>query len=181
MWSTAVIFVFLALGAYYFNTEQAILPGPEVAAARKYAESMATYRQALINFSTRYPGVTGAVPHQSVGGLAGIDGFFPTGYGQDLAAQWANYIDAEGIIYVYPASEVKIRFTEEIVRLSRNSVVAGEVAADHTLHAPADVASPALPNYSPQIPLPGDYHPGAAILVPAFIPVGYPVWLAHRN
>lgn len=182
MWNVLILSAMLALAGYYTLSDLQILPDPEYVAARNLAASMGMYRQAVINYSTANPAVTG----QSVDPSA----YFPTGYTTEAASQWSNYVEPDGTIYVFrdPIKALPLNITAEIVSLSQNSVLAGESGAtDNMLHAPADVATPVgWVNNGHDIPLATDYHVASRIpLTPSsttpIVPPGSPVWLAYRN
>lgn len=181
MWNVFILSAMLALAGYYTLSDLRILPDHERVAAENLAASMGTYRQAVINFSTANPGVTGQTVNPSA--------YFPTGYTAEAASQWSNYIEPDGTIYVFrnPDIELPVNITDEIVRLSQNSVLAGESGADNLLHAPADVATPAgWVNNGYDIPRATDYQVTSRIpLTPSsatrIVPAGSPVWLAYRN
>lgn len=169
MWYAMVFSVMLAVAGYYSGS--APLVDEQAAAARNLATSMAIYRQLLIAYATAHPSATARnVP------LAQLTAYFPLGYTQESAQLWRNYVDSDGILYVYPARALALSITNELVALSQNSVLVGDAGIDGNLHAPANLASfdslpPAVGHTSTDIPLP----PGAAISA------GLPVWLAFRN
>lgn len=182
MWNIMMLSAMLAFAGYYTLADLRILPEPQSVAAKNLAASMGTYRQAVINYASANPAVTG----QSVDPSA----YFPIGYTSEDASRWSNYVEPDGTIYVFrdPNQALPLNITAEIVSLSQNSVLAGEAgAADNLLHAPADVATPAgWTNNGQDIPLAPDYHgaprialtPSTATLI---VPPGSPVWLAYRN
>ncbi|MFZ2999115.1 MAG: type IV pilus biogenesis protein PilM [Undibacterium umbellatum] len=176
-----VMAVLTALTGWYVSLAWQVQPDSDAAAARKLAEDMAIYRQAVIRFSTQYPQLTGSIANTGNGIDPGIKEFFPPMYSPQFQEKWRNYITEDGLIYIYPAQEQVTGLCDAIVSLSGNSVLAGFSAIDGTLHAPADIATSLAAGSSQDIPLPPDYHPVGNIPLPSAIPAGVVVWVAHRN
>lgn len=181
MWNSMVMAVLTALTGWYVSLAWQVQPDSDAAAARKLAEDMAIYRQAVIRFSTQYPQLSGSIANTGNGIDPGIKEFFPPMYAAQFQGKWRNYITEDGLIYIYPAQEQVTGLCDAIVSLSGNSVLAGFSAIDGTLHAPADIATSLAAGSSQDIPLPPDYHPVGNIPLPSAIPAGVVVWVAHRN
>lgn len=182
MLNVLILSAMLAFAGFYTLSDLRLQPNSEYVAARTLATSMGIYRQAVINYSTANPEVTGCTVDPSA--------FYPTGYTTQAAVQWSNYVEPDGTIYIFraPNKMLPVNITAEIVSLSQNSVLAGESGtSDNMLHAPADIATPTgWVNKEKDIPLATDYHvesripltPSTATLI---VPRGSPVWLAYRN
>lgn len=168
MWYASVLFVMVAVAGYYSGSVPAV--DDRAATARNLAESMGVYRQSLINYATNQRPVSGSVT------LAQLRAYFPLGYTQESAKMWRNYVDKNGVLYVYPARSLLFPITDELVTLSQNSVLVGDAGSDGKLHAPANLPTfdslpPPKGKSSHDIPLPPE----------AGITAGLPVWLGFRN
>ena len=185
MWNVAMLTIMLSLVGYYSMIDQRVVPNAQDAVARNLAGSMGTYRQAVIDYCTAYFLTYGvSVPTGLIENSALT---LPTGYTTELASRWKNYIDGSGTIYIFPSTTLPVNITGEVVRLSQNSVLAGEAGSDGTLHAPADLATPIsyVPPSTPtqDIPLAPDYHPTTRIPLPA-VAVGITPaikWIAYET
>lgn len=182
MWNIFMLTAMLGIAGYYTVSDLQVLPDPQQVSARNLAASMGAYRQAVINYATANPAVTGQTVDPSA--------YFPTGYTAQTASQWSNYIEPDGTITIFrePTRPLPVNITAEIVSLSQNSVLAGESgASDNMLHAPADIATPAgWVNNGQDIPLATDYLGASRIpLTPSttllIVPRSSPVWMAYRN
>lgn len=168
MWYAMVFSVMLAVAGYYSGSVSHF--DDRAVAARNLAESMGVYRQMLICYATANPTATGSVT------LGKLMPYFPIGYTKTSAQLWRNYIDSNGILYVYPAQSLALSITDELVALSQNSVLVGEAGNDGKLHAPAN-----LPSLDSVPPIAGNRSNDISLPPEAAISAGLPLWLAFRN
>lgn len=187
MWNAMVLTVMMSVAGYYAMTGQERMMTAEQSQTVNLADDMAVYRQLVVNYFTANPGFTrnAAVPS---GDLTVPDWVKPLNI-----ARWSNYIDGDGTIYIFAAAPLPVSITSDIVKLSRNSVLAGEAVAAAGgalhLHAPADMDTQTTPRaIAGRGDLSGlleatDYGAHAPIALPpdAGIQAGSPVWLASRN
>ncbi|WP_211474764.1 type IV pilus biogenesis protein PilM [Collimonas humicola] len=171
MWGVLMLVCMLSVAGYYSMAGQENLIASENSVAANLAINMAVYRQAVIDYSSANPA---ALATSVASGALSL----PSWGIPSALSRWDNYIDRNGVIYVFTRMKLPVNITADIVSLSRNSVLAGEAAATAAgslyLNAPADIAV---------TPLAAQQAPRQVILLPApaAIPVGSPVWLASRN
>lgn len=162
MWPLAVLTVLLTLSGYYALDGQQRQTAAGQGRAEVLADSMAVYRQAVRQYFASYPGPQHSVSLAALRASHALPAWSPlyTGAGPAL---WANYRAADGTIYIYAAATPAQNIAAELVRLSRNSVLAGVFrAGDATLY------SPVFGNTGIPLPTPAE----------AAIPNGSPVWIA---
>jgi hypothetical protein len=185
MWNILVITVLLSVCGYYSLVGQQRLDASEKNVALSIAIGMETYKQAVVSYYASNPGAS-MNTSISAASLSASGAFPDWANSAALCSQWNNFVDGEGTIYIYEQSPLPVNITADIVKLSQNSVLAGQ-AVDNggqlTLYAPADIgtAPPSTLSQSSGIPEASDYgNSHAPIVLPAAaaIPVGSPVWLA---
>jgi len=169
----------ISLTGYYSLVDEKVVPIAQDVNARNLATSMGVYRQAVINYASDKTHST------EINMSVNPSEKFPTGYTTSSAALWTNYVDGNGIIYIFPAAPLPVNITSEIVALSQNSILAGESnSTGDALIAPADPHPPRRwINNDQDIPLAKDYLGSTPIPLPpaAAIPANSAIWLALRN
>lgn len=182
MWSAMVMAMMIATAGYYALAAQERVT-INVSQGANLATDMATYRQMVINYAS-------LPANRNVNDVrvpaSALDQ--PFWLKPAVLAQWDNYIDGSGAIYVFVKADtpLPVNITADIVKLSRNSVLAGEAIVRNgslVLRAPGDRDT------STGVPIDGhgslleaiDYGAHPALALPTQIPVGSPVWLASRN
>ncbi|RJF92128.1 type IV pilus biogenesis protein PilM [Noviherbaspirillum saxi] len=151
MWAIWILFAIGSV-AGYFTVARDVQDTVQVQArAEDLAMNMGVYRAALVRYVAAHPGVNGVVQDSSIG--------LPSWYVRHPL--WSNHV-AGGKITVYASAIPPVNITREIVRLSQNSMLAGEAnAGAGTLHSPIF----------------GDTN----IPLPSIVPDRAPVWIATIN
>jgi hypothetical protein len=185
MWNILVLTIILSVCGYYSMVGQQRLDANEKNIALSIAIGMGTYRQAVVSYYAQNPG---APLNTSLSAATlSASGAFPNwANSASLCSQWNNFIDGNGMIYIYEQSPLPANIISDIVTLSQNSVLAGQAISNGgqlTLYAPADIgtAPPSTLSQSSGIPEASDYgaiHDPIVLPAAAAIPVGSPVWLA---
>jgi hypothetical protein len=151
MWAIWILFAIGSVAGYFTVARDVQGTTSVQARADDLAMNMGVYRAALVRYVTAHPGVNGVVQDSSIG--------LPSWYVRHPL--WSNYV-AGGTITVYANATPPVNITKEVVRLSHNSVFAGEAnAITGTLHSPVYGDT--------NIPLPG------------VVPDRAPVWIATIN
>jgi hypothetical protein len=167
MWNLVVLTVLVSLTGYYATANKNGLSDPTAVASMPYAESMAIYREAVIQYFT-VPAHSGETNTSIT--LSALTPFLPTWSTMNQApwsTMWKNYRDASGVIYIYAAQfpgGVPGGVVADIVELSQHSIFAGMYRQGATtVYSPINGNTP------------------FAIPAAANIPVGSPVWVAMRR
>ena len=183
MWNFLVLAMLFSVAGYYAMTDQKQVAATQTAQIQlTLAGDMAIYRQAVIDYYKANPGA----PLNGAVSTPVLSAYFP-GWSNtaELSAQWSNWIDGNGTIYIYTQAPLPTNIISSIVSLSQNSILAGEAVMQGgqlVLYAPADIptAPPSTMGSSSGLPYASDYGPHGALALPpaAAIPAGSPVWLA---
>ncbi|NRR33764.1 type IV pilus biogenesis protein PilM [Oxalobacteraceae bacterium] len=161
MWPLAVLTTLLSLSGYYALEGQQRQTAASQGKAAVLADSMAVYREAVRQYFASHPGPQRSVTLAALRASHALPAWSPL-YTDTGPAPWANYRAADGTIYIYAAAATQ-NIAADVVRLSRNSVLAGVFrAGDTTLY------SPVFGNTGIPLPTPAE----------AAIPDGSPVWIA---
>lgn len=164
MWQLVVLMVMTMLTGVYSLGEQERVAEVEQATAESIAGEMAVYREAVVAWFSQHPGQFQPVPIDTLRNNNLLPAW-STLRTNPAASIWANFRDADGLIYIYAATLPRVNITNEVVNLSQNSVLAGVFrTGDTTLH------SPVFGNTGVKLPPAG-----------AAIPNGSPVWIAMRR
>ena len=107
MWNLVILTVMTSFAGFYSLQHEKYLPDEKVVIARNLAESMANYKEAVVSYSSAHEDVSGQIANSE------ISNHYPTGYSNDKAKTWTNYIDEDGTIYVYPAEQLPTKITNE--------------------------------------------------------------------
>lgn len=159
MWSSWIVVAMVAISSYYALAQQNDTEQVSHSALQStLAESMAVYRDSVVQYAHQHPAHIGAVPSVKLE--------FPEWHKNIRQDLWANYVDAKGSITIYAQKLPEIDINNEIVTLSEGAAGAGQFnAADNTIDAPNIVGARAkLPDLPPDV----------------IIPDHAPVWLAFR-
>ena len=162
MWNLAVLTALVSLAGYYAVADKAGLEAQSQARADSLAEDMALYHDAVARYFAGHAGGQHSVELAALRASHALPDWSPLN-GAAASTPWANYRDAAGTIYIYAARTPADNIVADIVRLSRNSVLAGVYrGGDSTLY------SPIFGDTGIARPTPAD----------AAIPDGSPVWIA---
>lgn len=164
MWQFVVLVVMTMLTGVYSLREHDREADVEQATAESVAGEMAVYREAVITWFSENPNQLQPVPIDTLrsNNLLPVWSTLRT---NPAASIWANFRDADGLIYIYATTLPRVNIVNEVAKLSQNSVLAGVFrTGDATLH------SPVFGNTGIKLPPAG---------VP--IPNGSPVWIALRR
>ncbi len=160
MWNMLAIAVMSVLVVLATISGMNNSPRTEDARAARLADSLWLYRQAVrAHFAGTTAGPASVETHMLIAANR-----FPawSDPGADpFTATWANYMDAQGRIYIYARSVPPSGVISHLLRLSHNSALVGVHKADH-----ANLFSPLYGNTG--IPLP---------VTEISIPAGSPVWV----
>jgi hypothetical protein len=158
MWSIVVLAITAALtGFYLLPVERGILATEDLK-ARELAGNMAVYRDAVATYFTDNNLTDTSVSIATLNSTGALRPY----YTQSASSIWANYRDAAGTIYIYPATLPSTNFASEIQRLSQNALSFGIYrSSDNSLYSPVD----------------GVWVTQDASLAGKSIPDGAPVWL----
>lgn len=162
MWGLTVFVVMMALTGFYATSNKEIAVATEQARAEHLADNMAIYREAVITYFTQHSASFGSVDMATLKSSGALPNWSPM-YVQPSI--WANYRDADGMIYVYATTLPPVNITADIVRLSQNSMLAGVFRTGDTT-----LFSPVFGNTQIKLPPAG-----------VNIPNGSPVWVAMRR
>ncbi|MBC7502290.1 MAG: type IV pilus biogenesis protein PilM [Herminiimonas sp.] len=185
MWNVTVLTVLLSLAGYYALGDQKRVDVTAASLPRNLALDMATYRDAVVrHFSL--PANRSAADASADFSVLALPAWYRPQRSTSGAPLWRNYIDGAGIIYIFTATPLPVSITADIVRLSKNSVMAGDavtVGGGQQLAAPADMPTSSIAAVGADIQNARDYgvHPAIAIPAAVGIPAGSPVWLANRS
>ena len=162
MWNLALLAVLVSLAGYYAGADKAGAEARRHARADSLAEDMALYRDAVARYFAGHAGGQRSVDLATLRASGALPAWSPLN-GAAAATPWANYRNAAGTIYIYAARAPADNIVADIVRLSRNSVLAGVYrGGDSTLY------SPIFGDTRIALPTPAE----------AAIPDGSPVWIA---
>jgi hypothetical protein len=165
MWNLFVITVLAALAGVYANYGERTLSIIEMNKARDAAESMALYREAVIQYYT-----ANDIKNHSVSlNALKTANMVPTWsklYTHSAESIWGNYRAADGTIYVYATSLPTMNIQSEITELSRNSYLVGQYKNTGNIL------------YSPVF---GDTGISLAVLASMSVPDNAPVWIGYRR
>ena len=151
MWPLLILVMVASLTGYFTMSNHTRHPVATHADSGDLAANMRVYRRALVDHARSNPGVTGVVADGSLQ--------FPPWYVKNPL--WTNVVSA-GTVIVYATRRPPETITQDIVRMSGNSIYAGEAdASDHTLYSPVFGKT--------------------GIPIPATVPNGVPVWISSIN
>lgn len=165
MWNIAIMVVMMALAGVYATVDTKSASVIRDTNAAKLADSMAIYRTAVTQYFT-----ANGSPPQSVDidtlKAANVLPEWSSLYVQPATSIWANYMDAEGLIYIYAVSLPPPDVITHVLNLSHNSILAGVFRTGDTV-----LYSPVFGDTNIRLPAPSE----------AQIPNGSPVWVAMRE
>ncbi len=136
MWNLAVLGVLVSLAGYYAGADRGAGATLRRAGADGLAEGMALYRDAVARY---FAGHAGGGSSVDLAALRASHALPDWSLLHEAAATtiWTNYRNAAGTIYIYAARPPADNIVADIVRLSRNSVLAGVYReGDSTLYSP---------------------------------------------
>ena len=162
MWNLLMIVVIASLTGLYAAFDKEFMFANENVEAVNLAKDMAIYREAVITYFDRNPGVFQSVDLDTLI-AADVLPSWSTLYARPRTPIWTNYRDTDGMIYVYASSLPTPNVFPELVKLTQSSVLMGVYrAGDTTLY------SPALGDTKRKLP------PATSVSIPE----GSPVWIA---
>ena len=165
MWNLFVITVLGVLTGIYANFGERTVSMAQSNQARETAESMALYREAVIQYYT----ANDIKKHSVSLTVLKADHLVPTWstlYTRSDESIWDNYRAADGTIYVYATTLPAKNIQAELVALSRNSYLAGVYKRSGQFL------------YSPVF---GDTGISLAALASRSVPDNAPVWIGYRR
>lgn len=166
MWNIVVLTVMAGLAGYYSTMAgRNEIATRTVVQSSNLVESMALYRNAVIDYFTAHPAQYSSVDINTLISTNSLPSW-STLYARPETSIWANYRDPNGTIYIYATSVPPVNIVSDIARLSNNSVLAGEYMAGQTT-----LYSPVFGNTNVTLPV------QAATLFPD----GSPVWIGMRR
>ncbi|HEY0586875.1 MAG TPA: hypothetical protein VGD52_12135 [Pseudoduganella sp.] len=161
MWNVVILALVMSMaGAYAALAERNAAAGQQHLAEAS-AEGMANYRSAVVAYFQAHDLRATSVNLEALK-ASGVLRDWPL-LEAPPATPWGNYRDAAGTIYIYARQLPRREVTREIVRLARNSVLAGSYR-----RGMANLQSPVY----------GDTGIPLAALASLALPDGVPVWLA---
>jgi hypothetical protein len=165
MWNLFIITVLASLTGMYVNSGERVISVVERNEAKEMAESMALYREAVVQYYT-----ANDITKHSVGlevlKTANLVPAWSTLYTRSAESIWANYRAADGTIYVYAERPPTINIQAELARLSRNSYLVGVYQKKGKIL------------YSPVF---GDTGISLAALASKAVQDNAPVWIGYRR
>jgi hypothetical protein len=166
MWNIFIITVMLATAGVYSSSAEQSYEIAKQATGRATAENMALYRAAVVQYFNAHDIKNHSAPP---GQLKNMLPTWFTLYAGTTSTTWANYRDANGVIYIFPAASESASpstsIVNEVLEVSQNSSLVGVFrASDATLYYPMDGKSI-----------------GASSLLNQGVPDGAPVWVAMRG
>lgn len=151
MWAIMVLVSMISVTGFVSMANQIRTPISEVADSGDLAVNMREYRLAVVNYVRSNPTASGTIADEQL--------VFAPWYKRDPL--WSNTVSGR-VVTVYAKSRPRETITMAIVKMSGNSIYAGERdAATNTLYSPA---------FGP-----------TTIALPPVIPAGAPVWIANLN
>jgi hypothetical protein len=161
MWSIVVLAIMAALtGFYLLPVERGILATEDLK-ARELAGNMGVYRDAVATYFKDNNLTNTSVSITTLVSTGALRPYYTQS--ESALSIWANYRDAAGTIYIYPATLPSTNFASEIQRLSQNALSFGIYrSSDNSLYSPVD----------------GVRVTQDASLAGKLIPNGAPIWLA---
>jgi hypothetical protein len=141
MWNFLIITMMLAATGVYTADVERNYTGAKQAINRASAESMALYRAAVV----QYYNIHDLKDHSAtLGALKGAH-VLPASLSMDAISTWANYRDASGVIYIFPAASESAspstNIVNEVIEVSQNSSLVGVYrASDSKIYFPIDGA-----------------------------------------
>lgn len=165
MWNLFVISVLAAMTGIYANFSEQSFDMVERNVSRETAESMALYREAVIQYYTANDLKNHSVS-LDVLKTADMVPTWSTLYTRSAESIWGCYRAADGTIYVYATSLPRTNIQAELVALSHNSILAGVYRRSGQFL------------YSPVF---GDTGISLAALASRSVPNNAPVWIGYRR
>ena len=160
MWNVVILAMVMSMaGAYAALAERNAAAGQQQLAEAS-AEGMANYRSAVVAYFQAHDLRATSVDLASLK-ASGVLRDWPLL--EAPATPWGNYRDAGGTIYIYARQLPRREVTREVVRLARNSLLAGSYR-----RGMANLQSPVY----------GDTGIPLSALASLALPDGVPVWLA---
>lgn len=165
MWNLFIITVVASLAGVYVNSGERIILAAERNEARETAESMALYREAVIQYYTANNLTKHSVSLDALK-TANLVPTWSTLYTRSAESIWDNYRAADGTIYIYASRLPRTNIQAELVELSRNSYLAGVYKQNGKRL------------YSPVF---GNTGISLAALASERLPDNAPVWIGYRR
>jgi PilM len=166
MWHILLLAIFVSITGYYSLSDQQQVNTAQGYQADHLAENMGTYRASIVDYCMQNPGLRNI----SISKTALRAGIVPSWLPDTALEQWGNYIDVNGMIYIYPASPLPRNITSAVVALSKNSILVGEMKT-----APDGIPTLYSPLHGkPPMPI-------KMATAPPAILEGSLVWLASAN
>lgn len=162
MWSSFVVIAMTAVAGAYIMFGQQHASSADQALASSLADSMGVYRAAVVEYFRQHPEQYQSVDMATLK-ESGVLPQWSKLYGQSQTAPWANYRDANGMVYIYAASRTAVNIVADVAKQSQNSIFAG-------VYHNGDTSL-----YSPVLGQTGIALPASAGTI---IPDGSPVWVA---
>ena len=162
MWNAVVLAVMIAAAGVYTTRNLQTVDQAHQELASADAAEVGIYRNAVIDYFSDHDVVNTSVSTASLKSGAYLPSWSRL-YQQSGALSWANYRDADGVIYVYATSLPPRNLAAELAQLARNSVLLGVYDSAHA---------------TLQSPVYGETHIPVTALSSLSIPNGAPVWLA---
>ncbi|MBJ7311949.1 type IV pilus biogenesis protein PilM [Rugamonas sp. CCM 8940] len=151
----------ISLAGYYASADKAGIEVQRQARADRQADEMALYRDAVARYFAGHGGGPRSVNLATLRAGGVLQAWSPLAAAAATTI-WANYRNAAGTIYIYAAQPPDTNIVADIVRLSRNSVLAGVYrSGDSNLY------SPIFGDTQIKLPTPAELA----------IPDGSPVWI----
>lgn len=161
MWNVVILVLVMSLAGGYAALAERNAGAGQQQLVEASAEGMANYRSAVVAYFRANDLRSTSVSLAALKASGALRDWPRLDSPQ--AAPWGNYRDAAGTIYVYARELPRNDLTRQIVRLARNSVLAGSYR-----RGAANLQSPVY----------GDTHIPLTALASLALPDGVPVWLA---
>ena len=165
MWNLFVITVLAAVAGVYTNSGERTISMMAHSKAKDTAESMALYREAVIQYFTAND-ITNQSVTMAMLKAANVVPTWSALYTMTGDSSWGNYRAADGTIYVYAVRLPRMSIQSELAHLSRNSYLVGTYKqSGNTLYSPVY----------------GDTGISLAALTGRAVPDNAPVWIGYRR
>ena len=165
MWNIVIMVAMMSLAGLYAMTDIKSVSEVRDTNAAKLADSMAIYRTAVTQYFTANGSPPRSVDIQTLKAANVLPEWSPL-YTQPATSIWANYTDAEGLIYIYAVSTPPPDVITHVLTLSHNSILVGVFRTGDT-----SLYSPIFGDTNIRLPAPSEVQ----------IPNGSPVWVAMRD
>lgn len=136
MWQTMILTAMVAMISYY-SIEQAIAtPAPAPALSSDLAKNMATYRQTVLDYLHSQHNFQGTyVPEEII--RAQLPSWYVVPQNAQSSLPWGNQICTDGTVVVFATQPLPISITNDLLKLSKNSVNVGESIGGAFIYSPA--------------------------------------------